>query len=70
MNNWIKENRPSNLKEIDSRGIKEYKILKEGDDIHYGDLVHTFDDFYTEIGKGSILCKQKVNKHNTILRKK
>jgi len=67
---WKTEDRPYNLEEISESNVSKYKKLKEGEDIKQCDYIHIFDEIYAEIGKGSLLTKQKVNKINTILRKK
>jgi len=67
---WKTEDRPYNLEEISESNISKYKKLKEGEDIKPGDYIQIFDEIYAEIGKGNILCKQKVIKNNIILRKK
>ena len=59
-----------NLVDIKESNISNFKKLKEGDDIKSGDYLHIDEDTYAEIGKGSIVCKQKVSKNITILRKK
>ena len=59
-----------NLVEIKESNLSNYKKLKEGEDIKSGDCLHIDEETYAEIGKGNIVCKQKVNKHNIILRKK
>ena len=59
-----------NLIKIDSSDISEYTKLKETSDIRPGDCVHIFDDIYAKLSKGHFLVKEKVNKHNTFLRKK
>lgn len=67
---WNKEGRPYNLEEISESDVSKYKKLKEGEDIKSGDYIHIFDETYAEIGKGSLLTKQKVTKISTVLRKK
>jgi len=59
-----------NVVELSDSDIKKYTKLKEGTKIEPSDLVHVYDDFYAKLSKGSIVCKEVVNKHNTILRKK
>ena len=59
-----------NLIKIDESDTKNYIKLKETSDIKVGDYVHIFDDIYAQVGKGNLLLKEKVNKYNTILRKK
>ena len=59
-----------NVVELSDSDIKKYTKLKEGTKIESSDLVHVYDDFYAKLSKGSIVCKEVVNKHNTILRKK
>lgn len=59
-----------NLVDIKESNVSNYKKLKEGDDIKSGDYLHIDEDMYAEIGKGNIVCKQKVSKNITILRKK
>ena len=59
-----------NLTKISESDIKYYTKLKETSDIKAGDYVLIFDDIYAQIGKGNLLVKEKVNKYNTILRKK
>ncbi len=55
---------------ISETDVKNYTKLKETSDIKAGDYVLIFDDIYAQIGKGNLLVKKKVNKYNTILRKK
>jgi capsular polysaccharide biosynthesis protein len=38
--------------------------------IEDGDLVNVYDNTYAELSKGSRVCKEVVNKFNTILRAK
>ena len=59
-----------NLVEIKESNLSNYKKLKDGEDIKSGDYLHIDEDTYAEIGKGNIVCKQKVSKNITILRKK
>lgn len=59
-----------NVIEIEESDIKKYTKLKEGIKIEVDDLVHIYDNFYAKLSKGSIVCKEVVNKYNTILRKK
>lgn len=59
-----------NVIEIEENDIKKYNKLKEGTKIEIGDYVHVYDNFYAKLSKGSLVCKQVVNKYNTILRKK
>lgn len=59
-----------NLVDIKEPNISNFKKLKEGDDIKSGDYLHIDEQTYAEIGKGNIICKQKVSKNITILRKK
>ena len=59
-----------NLIKISDSDVKKYIKLKEGDGIKSGDFLHIFDDIYAEIGKGNLLTKEKLNKHNTVLRSK
>lgn len=59
-----------NLVIVDKKEITKYIKLKEESDIDPGDLIHIFDDIYAKINTGSIICKSKVNKFNTVLRKK
>jgi hypothetical protein len=59
-----------NLVDIKESNVSNYKKLKEGDEIKSGDYLHIYEDTYAEIGKGNIICKQKVSKNITILRKK
>ena len=67
---WKKEDRPYNLEEILESDVSKYKKLKEGEDIKPGNYIHIFDEIYAYVGKGNIVCKQKVNKTSIILRKK
>ena len=59
-----------NLVDIKESTLSNYKKLKEGEDIKSGDYLHIDEETYAEIGKGSIICKQKIGKNITILRKK
>jgi hypothetical protein len=59
-----------NIVELTDKDIKKYTKLKEGSKIEEGDLVNVYDNTYAEISKGSRVCKEVVNKFNTILRKK
>lgn len=59
-----------NVIEIEESDIKKYTKLKEGIKIEVDDLVHIYDNFYAKLSKGNIVCKEVVNKYNTILRKK
>lgn len=59
-----------NLVDIKDSNLSNYKKLKEGEDIKSGDYLHIDEETYAEIGKGNIICKHKVNKNITILRKK
>lgn len=60
----------ANIVELTDKDIKKYTKLKEGEGIKSDDLVHIEENTYAKVGKGSILCKIMVNKHNTILRQK
>ena len=59
-----------NLVDIKESNLSNYKKLKEGEDIKPGDYLHIDEETYAEIGKGNVICKQKVSKNITILRKK
>jgi hypothetical protein len=59
-----------NLVDIKDSNLSNFKKLKDGDDIKSGDYLHIDEQTYAEISKGSIICKQKVSKNITILRKK
>jgi hypothetical protein len=59
-----------NIVEIQESELKKYTKLKEGSKIEDGDLVNVYDNTYAELSKGSRVCKESVNKFNTILRKK
>ena len=59
-----------NIVELTDKDIKKYIKLKEGSKIEEGDLVNVYDNTYAELSKGSRVCKEVVNKFNTILRKK
>ena len=59
-----------NLVDIKDSNISNFKKLKEGDDIKSGDYLHIDEDTYAEIGKGNVICKHKVSKNITVLRKK
>ena len=59
-----------NIVEVQESELKKYIKLKEGSKIEEGDLVNVYDNTYVELSKGSRVCKEVVNKFNTILRKK
>ena len=59
-----------NIVTLDQSDLKKYTTLKEGTKIEPNDLVHEYDDVYAKLSKGSVVCKQVVNKYNIILRKK
>ena len=59
-----------NIVEVQESELKKYTKLKEGSKIEEGDLVNVYDNTYAELCKGSHVCKEAVNKFNTILRKK
>ena len=59
-----------NVVELTESDIKKYTKLKEGTKIEVDDLVHVYDNTYVKLSKGSRVCKEVVNKNNTILRKK
>ncbi len=59
-----------NIVELTDKDIKKYTKLKEGSKIEEGDLVNVSDNTYAELSKSSRVCKEAVNKFNTILRKK
>jgi len=59
-----------NIVTLDQSELKKYTTLKEGTKIEPNDLVQIYDDVYAKLSKGSVVCKQVVNKYNTILRKK
>jgi hypothetical protein len=59
-----------NIVEVKESELKKYIKLKEGSKIEEGDLVNVYDNTYAELSKGSRVCKEAVNKFNTILRKK
>ena len=59
-----------NLVDIKESNVSNFKKLKEGEDIKSGDYLHIDEETYAEIGKGNIICKHKVSKNITILRKK
>lgn len=59
-----------NIVTLDQSDLKKYTTLKEGTKIEPNDLVHEYDDVYAKLSKGNVVCKQVVNKYNTILRKK
>ena len=63
-------NSADNVVELTDSDIKKYTKLKEGIKIEPNDCVHIYDNFYAKLSKGSIVCKEVVNKYNTILRKK
>ena len=59
-----------NIVELTDKDIKKYTKLKDGSKIEPNDLIHVYDNFYAKLSKGSVVCKEVVNKNNTILRKK
>jgi hypothetical protein len=59
-----------NIVVVKESELKKYTKLKEGSNIEEGDLVNVYDNTYAEISKGSRVCKEVVNKFNTILRAK
>lgn len=59
-----------NIVEVQESELKKYTKLKEGTKIEDGDLVNVYDNTYAELSKGSRVCKESVNKFNTILRAK
>ena len=59
-----------NIVELKDSELKKYTKLKEGSKIEDGDLVHVYDNTYVKLSKGNLVCKENVNKFNTILRKK
>jgi hypothetical protein len=59
-----------NIVEVQESELKKYTKLKDGSKIEEGDLVNVYDNTYAELSKGSRVCKEVVNKFNTILRKK
>ena len=59
-----------NVVELTDSDIKKYTKLKEGIKIEPNDCVHIYDNFYAKLSKGSIVCKEVVNKFNIILRLK
>ena len=59
-----------NIVEIEEVELKKYTKLKEGTKIEVNDLVHVYDNTYARLSKGSRVCKEVVNKFNTILRAK
>jgi hypothetical protein len=59
-----------NVVELTESDIKKYTKLKEGTKIEVDDLVHVYDNTYVKLSKGNLVCKENVNKFNTILRKK
>ena len=59
-----------NVVELTESDIKKYTKLKEGTKIEVDDLVHVYDNTYAKLSKGNRVCKENVNKFNTILRKK
>jgi nicotinate-nucleotide pyrophosphorylase len=59
-----------NIVELTDKDIKKYTKLKEGTKIEPGDLVYIYDNCYAKLSKGSRVCKEVINKFNTILRKK
>jgi hypothetical protein len=59
-----------NIVEIEEVELKKYTKLKEGTKIESGDLVYIYDNYYAKLSKGSRVCKEVINKFNTILRKK
>lgn len=59
-----------NIVTLSDSDLKKYTKLKEGTKIEPDDLVQVYDDVYAKLSKGSVVCKQVVNKYNTILRKK
>jgi hypothetical protein len=59
-----------NVIELVESDIKKYTKLKEGTKIEPDDLVFIYDNVYVKLSKGNRVCKEVVNKFNTILRKK
>ena len=59
-----------NIIELEEKDLKKYTKLKEGTKFEVGDLVNVYDSTYAKISKGSKLCKENVNKFNTVLRAK
>ena len=59
-----------NVVEIEESELKKYTKLKEGIKIEVDDLVHIYENTYVKLSKGNQVCKEVVNKFNTILRKK
>lgn len=64
------ENRAKNIVEIQQKDLKKYTKVKEGEKFAAGDLIHLIDSDYVEVCEGSSLLKLKINKENTVLRKK
>lgn len=64
------ENRAKNIIRIEEKNLKKYIKLKEGDKFIVGDFIHLIGDEYVEICEGNILIKQKINKENSVFRKK
>lgn len=59
-----------NVVELSESDLKKYTKLKEGTKIEVGDFVLIYDNIYAKLNKGNIVCKESVNKYNTIIRKK
>jgi len=59
-----------NVVELSESDLKKYTKLKEGTKFEVGDFVNVYDNTYAKISKGSKLCKENVNKYNTVLRLK
>lgn len=59
-----------NLVDIPTSNLSKYTKLKEGDEIKSGDFVHLYDNTYAELSKGHKLTRDKLNKHNIVLRSK
>ena len=57
------------MTKISAKEEKNYKLLKEGQDVLVGDLIHLVDDEYVKLNESNQLLKTKVTKYNKVLRK-
>lgn len=64
------KNRAINIISIPEKEIKKYKLVKNEGLFLKDDLISLYDDQYVKVSESSKLLKYKINKDNTVYRKK
>lgn len=70
IDNSSNKHRAINIISISEKEIKKYKLVKNEGLFLKDDLILLYDDQYVKVSESSNLLKYKINKDNTVYRKK